>query len=88
MRFKVGIVLVLVMLLVMPIAASDTTTIRVDGIECKVTHYFIDDFESGVQNWIFYDEGKSTTAWNTTMEDDNTVLRGTGHNWADLSGRE
>ncbi len=87
MKLKIGIVLVLVMLLVMPIIAS-ATTIRVDGTECKVTYYFIDDFESGVQNWIFYDEGKSTTAWNTMMEGSNTVLRGTGHNWADLSGKE
>jgi hypothetical protein len=90
MKFKIGIVLVLVMLLVMPITARATTTIRVDGIECKVTHYFIDDFESGVQSWRFYDvEGESTTtAWSTVVEDGNTVLRGMDHNWADLQEKE
>jgi len=72
---------------------DDNSKLTVDGFnyttqKCEniVTHYFIDDFESGTKNWNFYDaEGKSTTtAWGITTEDDNMVLRGTGHNWARL----
>ena len=48
--------------------------------ECEniVTHYFIDDFESGIENWLFYD-AEGDASWNTTVEDGNTVLRGIGH---------
>jgi len=59
--------------------------------ECEnvVTHYFIDDFESGTQDWTFTDaEGGTTTGWSTTVENGNTVLKGTGHNWANFDGRE
>ena len=69
---------------------ADSFNYKAQKCENVVTHYFIDDFESGLQNWIFYDaEGKpTTTAWTTMVEDDNTVLRGIGHNWAKLSGKE
>lgn len=70
---------------------ADSFNYETQECEHVVTHYFIDDFEEGVQNWDFYDacEGKpTTTAWTTTVEDGNTVLKGTGHNWADLKGRE
>jgi len=42
--------------------------------ECEniVTHYFIDDFEEGIQNWAFSNE----EAWSTILEDGNTYLRG------------
>ena len=50
-----------------------------------VTHYFIEDFESGTQSWSFGGEGGT---WSTTKEGSNTVLRGVGHNWADLQEKE
>jgi len=55
--------------------------------KCKyvVTHYFIDDFESGTQNW---DSGGEGGTWVTTREGANTVLKGVGHNWAGLRGKE
>ena len=59
--------------------------------ECEnpVTHYFIDDFEEGTENWDFtYDgDGVVGTGWSTIEEDGNTVLKGTGHNWANLQGK-
>lgn len=70
---------------------TDSFNYKTQKCENPVTHYFIDDFENGTQNWDFYDacEGKpTTTAWTTIVEDGNTVLKGTGHNWADLKGRE
>jgi len=65
---------------------ADSFNYETQKCENIVTHYFIDDFEEGVLNWDFYDaEGKpTTTAWGTMVEDDNAVLRGTGHNWARL----
>ncbi|TSD02401.1 MAG: hypothetical protein Athens071424_97 [Parcubacteria group bacterium Athens0714_24] len=50
-----------------------------------VTHYFIEDFESGIQNWSFGGEGGT---WSTIKEGSNTVLRGVGHNWAGLQNKE
>ena len=76
---------------------DDNNRLTVDSFnyetqQCEniVTHYFIDDFEEGVQNWDFFTAGgkPTTTAWTTTVEDGNTVLKGTGHNWADLWGKE
>ncbi len=67
---------------------ADSFNYTAQKCENVVTHYFIEDFESGVQNWMFHDiEGKTTTAWHTTMENSNIVLRGTGHNWAKLEGK-
>jgi len=76
---------------------DDNNRLTVDGFnyttqKCEniVTHYFIDDFESGTKNWNFYDAdgNPTTTAWGTMVEDDNTVFKGTGHNWADLQAKE
>jgi|GEM_PF-1337184 len=69
---------------------ADSFNYETQKCEHIVTHYFIDDFESGLQNWNFYDaEGKPiTTAWSTIVEDDNTALKGTGHNWARLWSKE
>lgn len=62
-----------------------TDTFNYADHECEnpVTHYFFDDFEKGTQNWDF----PEPTAWNTIVEEGNTVLRGTG-NWANLQGME
>ena len=77
---------------------GDNNKLTVDGFnyetqKCEniVTHYFIDDFETGLQNWNIYDSygnPAATTAWITIVEDGNTVLKGTGHNWADLQAKE
>jgi len=69
---------------------ADSFNYKTQKCENIVTHFFIDDFEKGTQNWIFYDaEGKpTTTAWTTMVEDSNTVLKGTGHNWAQLRGKQ
>lgn len=39
------------------------------------THYFIDDFEAGLTNWLLTDDTGKQIDWNTSMEDTNTVLR-------------
>jgi hypothetical protein len=69
---------------------ADNFNYETQQCEYIVTHYFIDDFEEGTQNWTFYNEGgkATTTAWAAMAEDNNTVLRGTGHNWADLQRKE
>jgi len=70
---------------------ADSFNYETQKCEHVVTHYFIDDFESGVRFWNFWAvEGAPTTAgWDaTTTEDGNTVLRGTGHSWANLQGKE
>ncbi|MBU2496534.1 MAG: DUF1080 domain-containing protein [Nanoarchaeota archaeon] len=67
---------------------TDSFNYATQECENPVTHYFIDDFESGTENWVFYDaEGKPTTAWHTIMDSSNTILRGTGHNWAKLENK-
>jgi len=50
--------------------------------ECEniVTHYFIDDFEEGIQNWAF----SSEEAGSAVVEDGNTVLRLVGVEQANL----
>lgn len=55
--------------------------------ENPLMYYFKDDFEQGVNNWIFTDaEGKLTSkGWSTKLEPGNTVLKGMGHNWANLN---
>ena len=52
---------------------ADSFNYTIQKCEHIVTHYFIDDFEEGTENWVFSDE----TAWSTIIEDGNTVLRGT-----------
>lgn len=56
--------------------------------KCKyaVIYYYLDDFESGTQNWSFGGEEGGT--WSAIKEGSNTVLKGTGHNWAGLMGKE
>lgn len=51
-----------------------------------VTHYFIDDFESGIQNWDIGMTEDPTGAWSTRVDGSNTVFRGVNHNWTTLSG--
>ncbi len=65
---------------------SNSFNYKTQKCENIVTHYFIDDFEEGANNWNFNDEkGKPpTTGWSTIVEGGNTVLKGTEHNWANL----
>ena len=68
---------------------ADSFNYRTQKCEHIVTHYFIDDFEEGVLNWDFYaGEPEATGGWSTIVENDNTVLKGTGHNWANLWGKQ
>lgn len=69
---------------------TDSFNYTTQKCENPITHYFFDDFESGLGNWSFTDsEGKPTvTAWTTIKEGNNTVLRGIEHNWANLTGKE
>jgi len=62
---------------------ADSFNYETQKCENIVTHYFIDDFEEGLQNWNFQNlEGKSTTTWGAITENGNTILRGKDHNWA------
>ena len=63
---------------------ADTFNYATQKCENTVTHYFIDDFESGIQNWSLGGEGGT---WSTAKEGSNTVLRGVNHNWAELIGK-
>jgi len=61
-------------------SCDDESRLTIDSFsyetqECEnvATHYFVDDFEKGTEDWVFSDE----TAWSTIIEDGNTVLRGT-----------
>lgn len=74
---------------------DDGSKLTKDGFNYKtqkceniVTHYLIDDFESGTRNWSFYTSmGQPTeSAYTLIREGANTVLRGVGHNFADLAG--
>lgn len=68
---------------------SDSFNYTTQKCENIVTYYFIDDFESGAQNWNYGPTPEDPTAsWSTKIEGNNTVFRGTGHNWADLSGKK
>ena len=51
----------------------DSFSYETQVCENVATHYFIDDFEEGTENWVFSDE----TAWSTIIEGGNTVLKGT-----------
>jgi hypothetical protein len=66
---------------------ADSFNYKTQKCENTVTHYFMDDFEEGAGNWVFWDgEGKpTTTAWSTIVEDGDMVLKGTEHNWANLN---
>ncbi len=63
---------------------GDSFNYETQKCENIVTHYFIDDFEEGTQMWAL----DKATAWSTIVEDGNTILRGTAHNWARLEGQE
>ena len=69
-----------------PVTAREI--IRRPEVEGEVV--FTDNFEEGTGNWHFFDaEGTSAaTGWGTVVIEGNTVLRGTGHNWADLEGEQ
>jgi len=68
---------------------ADSFNYTTQKCENIVTHYFIDDFESGIQNWNFSTGPEDPTAtWSTKLEGSNTVFRGIGHNWTDLVGKE
>jgi hypothetical protein len=68
---------------------ADSFNYTTQKCENIVTHYFIDDFESGIQNWSFSVSPEDPTAtWSTKIEGSNTVFRGTGHNWTDLIEKE
>lgn len=58
---------------------TDSFDYATQKCENIVTHYFIDDFEEGTQNWAFPGKGD----WSTVVEDGNTVLR-LGHMQANL----
>lgn len=60
---------------------TDSFNYATQKCENPVTHYFFDDFESGIENWVFH---PNATAWSITIENGNTVLKGIGHNWASL----
>ncbi len=61
---------------------TDSFNYETQKCENPVTHYFFDDFESGIENWLFY-AAEGEASWNTTVENGNTVLRGIGHISAD-----
>ncbi len=65
---------------------SDSFNYTTQKCENVVTHYFIDDFEAGAQNWDFPEtpETKNGALWTLTKEGTNTVLRGVEHNWSML----
>ncbi|OGF76445.1 hypothetical protein A2926_02530 [Candidatus Giovannonibacteria bacterium RIFCSPLOWO2_01_FULL_44_40] len=68
---------------------KDSFNYKTQKCEYIATHYFIDDFETAAKNWDFFgDQGPTLTAWGTTVIGGNTVLRGTGHYWANLRGKE
>lgn len=68
-------------------STKDSFNYNTQKCENILTYYFTDDFEGGVGNWVFSDaEGKPSSAgWGTAVENGNTVLRGVGHNWANLN---
>lgn len=66
---------------------TDSFNYTTQKCENPVTHYFIDDFESGTTNWNFTDERGDAIVWSTIVEGGNTVLKGTGY-WAHLQGKE
>lgn len=59
---------------------TDSFNYATQECENPVTHYFIDDFESGVENWGLSDPA----VWSTTAVAGNTVLKAIGQGRADL----
>jgi len=69
---------------------TDSFNYTTQKCENALTHYFFDDFEAGTEGWVFYnavDGGLNPDAWTLIREGNNTVLRGVGHNFADISGK-
>ncbi|MBI4837144.1 MAG: hypothetical protein HY813_01920 [Candidatus Portnoybacteria bacterium] len=68
---------------------SDSFNYATQKCENAVTHYFIDDFEQGARSWNYNATPEDPTAvWEIKTEGNNTVFRGTGHNWAELTGKK
>ncbi len=75
---------------------DDSSPLTVDSFnyttqKCEniITHYFIDDFEQGIQNWSHGPTLEDPTAsWSTKIEESNTVFRGIGHSWSFLTDKE
>lgn len=66
---------------------TDNFNYKTQKCENIVTHYFIDDFESGTQKWMSSAVPEDPSAyWATKIEGGNTVFQGIGHNWTSLSG--
>lgn len=63
---------------------ADSFNYTIQKCENIVTHYFIDDFESGTQNWNFGGDGGT---WVTTKDGANTIFKGVNHNWSELQGK-
>ena len=62
---------------------TDSFNYEIQKCENPVTHYFFDDFESGIENWEFY-AAEGEASWSTMVEEDgNTILKGVGHISAD-----
>lgn len=61
---------------------TDSFNYATQKCENPVTHYFFDDFESGIGNWEFYPP-KEGANWSPIVENGNTILKGIGHIWAD-----
>jgi len=59
---------------------TDSFNYNTQKCENPVTHYFIDDFEEGIRNWVFSSEG----AGSAVSENGNTVLRLIGTERANL----
>jgi hypothetical protein len=67
---------------------SDSFNYATQKCENPVTHYFIDDFETGLGGWSFYNavDGRPDPGpWTLIREGGNTVLRGVNHNFADIA---
>jgi len=67
---------------------SDSFNYTTQKCENVVTHYFIDDFESGIKDWDLQDppEDQIISSWTIIKEGTNSVLRGVEHNWGVLRG--
>lgn len=61
---------------------ADSFNYSTQKCENIVTHYFIDDFEGGVQSWSSGGEDGGT--WTTAKDGANTVFKGVNHNWLEL----
>lgn len=75
-------------------SCDDSSKLTSDGFnyttqkcENTITHYFIDDFESGTESWDLQDppDDQIISSWTLVKEGANTVLKGKEHNWGVLS---